>query len=59
MVVHPKLTAFRPTLSYLRLQTTQPLSDKDLYEKIRKTVLNKHELQVFEAFLIFNKYVYF
>lgn len=47
---------FRPTLSYQRLQTFQPLTDKDLYEKIRKTVSNKHELQVLEALLIFNKY---
>lgn len=46
-----------PTLSYQRLQTFQPLTDKDLYEKIRKTVSNKHELQVFEALLIFNKNV--
>ncbi|KAF9778587.1 NADH-dependent glutamate dehydrogenase [Thelephora terrestris] len=46
-----------PTLSYQRLQTFQPLSDKDLYEKIRKTVSNKHELQVLEALLIFNKNV--
>ena len=50
------LTQVRPTLSYQRLQTFQPLTDKDLYEKIRKTVSNKHELQVLEALLIFNKY---
>lgn len=47
----------RPTLSYQRLQTFQPLSDRDLHEKIRKTVSNKHELQVLEALLIFNKSV--
>ncbi|KAG5637874.1 hypothetical protein H0H81_002837 [Sphagnurus paluster] len=46
-----------PTLSYQRLQTTQPLSDEELYDKIRRTVPNKHELQVLEAFLIFNKHV--
>lgn len=49
----------RPTLSYQRLQTAQPLSDAELYDKIRRTVPNKHELQVLEAFLIFNKYAIF
>lgn len=48
----------RPTLSYQRLQTTQPLTDQELYEKIRKTAANKHELQVLESFLIFNKCVF-
>ena len=47
----------RPTLSYQRLQTEQPLTDQELHDKIRKTVLNKHELQVLESFLIFNKCV--
>ncbi|KDQ62057.1 hypothetical protein JAAARDRAFT_170205 [Jaapia argillacea MUCL 33604] len=46
-----------PTLSYQRLKTEQPLSDQELHEKIRKTVANKHELQVLESFLIFNKHV--
>jgi len=46
-----------PTLSYQRLQTTQPLSDSELYDKIRRTVLNKQDLQVLESFLIFNKHV--
>ncbi|KAF9813238.1 hypothetical protein IEO21_05724 [Rhodonia placenta] len=46
-----------PTLSYQRLQTQLPLSDQDLHDKIRKTVPNKHELQVLESFLIFNKHV--
>ena len=32
-----------------------PLSDAELYDKIRRTVTNKHELQVLESFLIFNK----
>jgi glutamate dehydrogenase len=44
-------------LSYQRLQTFQPLTDKDLHDKIRKTVSNKHELQVLEALLIFNRCV--
>ncbi|KAH7885197.1 NADH-dependent glutamate dehydrogenase [Phlebopus sp. FC_14] len=44
-----------PTLSYQRLQTTQPLSDEELYHKIRRTVPNKQDLQVLESFLIFNK----
>ncbi|THH30597.1 hypothetical protein EUX98_g3609 [Antrodiella citrinella] len=46
-----------PTLSYQRLHTQQPLSDQELYDKIRRSVPNKHELQVLEAFLIFNKHV--
>ncbi|KAH9831374.1 NAD-dependent glutamate dehydrogenase [Rhodofomes roseus] len=46
-----------PTLSYQRLQTHQILSDQELYDKLRKTVPNKHELQVLESFLIFNKHV--
>ncbi|KAI0770618.1 NAD-dependent glutamate dehydrogenase [Fomes fomentarius] len=46
-----------PTLSYQRLRTQMPLSDAELYDKIRRTVTNKHELQVLESFLIFNKNV--
>ncbi|KIM85567.1 hypothetical protein PILCRDRAFT_816763 [Piloderma croceum F 1598] len=46
-----------PTLSYQRLQTHQPLSDAELYDKMRRTVSNKHELQVLESFLVFNKHV--
>lgn len=48
---------WRPTLSYQRLHTTQPLTDEDLHDKMRRAVPNKHELQVLEAFLIFNKRV--
>ncbi|ETW82147.1 hypothetical protein HETIRDRAFT_384544 [Heterobasidion irregulare TC 32-1] len=59
MVHYPADEASRlmPTLSYQRLQTEQPLTDQELHDKIRKTVLNKHELQVLESFLIFNKCV--
>ncbi|EIN12308.1 NAD-specific glutamate dehydrogenase [Punctularia strigosozonata HHB-11173 SS5] len=46
-----------PTLSYQRLQTVQVLSDEQLYDKIRRTVPNKNDLQVLEAFLIFNKHI--
>ncbi|KAI0792961.1 NAD-specific glutamate dehydrogenase [Irpex lacteus] len=46
-----------PTLSYQRLQTVEVLTDQQLYEKIRRTVANKHELQVLESLLIFNKHV--
>jgi glutamate dehydrogenase len=46
-----------PTLSYQRLQTVQPLTDSELHDKIRRSVPNKHELQVLESFLIFNKHV--
>jgi glutamate dehydrogenase len=41
------------------LQTVQPLSDAELFDKIRRTVPNKHELQVLESFLIFNKYAFY
>ncbi|PPR04087.1 hypothetical protein CVT24_010660 [Panaeolus cyanescens] len=50
-------TNLGPTLSYQRLQTVQPLTDAELYDKIRRSVPNKHELQVLESFLIFNKHV--
>ncbi|TFK40459.1 NAD-specific glutamate dehydrogenase [Crucibulum laeve] len=50
-------SSLMPTLSYQRLQTVQPLTDEELYDKIRRSVPNKHELQVLEAFLIFNKHV--
>ncbi|KAL6305517.1 hypothetical protein BKA93DRAFT_778531, partial [Sparassis latifolia] len=56
-VIHAHADLLMPTLSYQRLQTQVPLSDEDLYDKIRKTVHNKHELQVLESFLIFNKHV--
>ncbi|KAJ7081614.1 NADH-dependent glutamate dehydrogenase [Mycena belliarum] len=46
-----------PTLSFQRLQTAQPLSDEELHDRIRRTVPNKHELQVLEAFLVFNKHI--
>ncbi len=46
-----------PTLSYQRLHATRPLSDEDLSEMLRKTASNKHDLQVLEAFLVFNKHV--
>lgn len=44
-----------PTLSYQRLRTNQVLSDEELYTRIKKTVPNKHDAQILEAFLIFNK----
>jgi glutamate dehydrogenase len=57
-----QLTCFlfvtRPTLSYQRLQTERPLSDQELHDRIRRTVLNKQDLQVLESFLIFNKYAF-
>jgi glutamate dehydrogenase len=49
--------SLKPTLSYQRLQTTQPLTDEELYDKIRRSVPNKQDLQVLESFLIFNKHV--
>lgn len=52
-------TECRPTLSYQRLRTEQPLSTEELHDKIRRTVPNKHEVQVLESFLIFNQFVVF
>ncbi|KAI8456081.1 Glutamate/Leucine/Phenylalanine/Valine dehydrogenase-domain-containing protein [Phakopsora pachyrhizi] len=46
-----------PTLSYQRLQTGTPLTDEELYSKIRKAAANSHDLQVLESFLVFNKHV--
>ena len=46
-----------PTLSFQRIKTEQPLSDEDLYAKIKRTASNAHAAQVLEAFLIFNKHV--
>ena len=47
----------RPTLSYQRLHTVQPLNDAQLYDKIRRTAPNKYVLQVLGSFLVFNKCV--
>ena len=49
---------YRPTLSYQRLRTEEHLSDEELYARIRRTVPNKHDSQVLESFLIFNKLVH-
>ena len=46
-----------PTLSFQRLKTEQPLSDEDLYLKIRKESANQHAFQILEALLVFNKHV--
>jgi glutamate dehydrogenase len=54
-LINRSICRCRPTLSYQRLQTEQPLSDQELYDRIRRTVLNKQDLQVLESFLIFNK----
>ena len=58
LIAFTDFSSKRPTLSYQRLQTVQPLTDSELYDKIRRTVPNKHELQVLESFLIFNKFVF-
>lgn len=44
-------------MSYQRLKLVQPLTDQELYDRIRRSVLNKQDLQVLESFLIFNKHV--
>ncbi|RXK35332.1 glutamate dehydrogenase [Tremella mesenterica] len=46
-----------PTLSFQRLRTEQPMTDEELYHKIRKTASNQHAQQILEALLIFNKHV--
>ncbi|RSH88031.1 NAD-dependent glutamate dehydrogenase [Apiotrichum porosum] len=46
-----------PTLSFQRIKTEEPLSDADLFAKIRKTASNPHAAQILEAFLVFNKHV--
>jgi len=46
-----------PTLSFQRLKTEQPLSDEELYAKIRKGASNQHAFQILEALLVFNKHV--
>ncbi|KAJ6480088.1 NADH-dependent glutamate dehydrogenase [Mycena vulgaris] len=45
-----------PTLSF-HMQTAQPLSDAELHDRLRRAVPNKHELQVLESFLVFNKHI--
>ncbi|KAI9573508.1 NADH-dependent glutamate dehydrogenase [Boletus coccyginus] len=58
MVHYPVVDdSLKPTLSYQRLQTSQPLTDEELYDKIRRSVPSKQDLQVLESFLIFNKHV--
>ena len=44
-------------MSSAPVRTQMPLTDAELHDKIRRTVTNKHELQVLESFLIFNKCV--
>jgi glutamate dehydrogenase len=46
-----------PTLSFQRIKTVQPLSDQDLYAKIKREATNSRAAQVLEALLIFNKHV--
>jgi glutamate dehydrogenase len=46
-----------PTLSFQRLKTEQPLTDEELYAKIRKGASNQHAFQILEALLVFNKHV--
>ncbi|KAG0011843.1 NAD-dependent glutamate dehydrogenase [Entomortierella chlamydospora] len=55
--VNPAVNSLQPTLSYQRLRTDTVLTEEELYEKIRRTTSNSHELMVFESFLIFNKHV--
>ncbi|KAL8278108.1 hypothetical protein RQP46_009568 [Phenoliferia psychrophenolica] len=44
-----------PTLSYARLKTGVVLSNDQLLATIKKTVLNKHDAQILESFVTFNK----
>ncbi|KAM0748372.1 NAD-specific glutamate dehydrogenase [Meredithblackwellia eburnea MCA 4105] len=44
-----------PTLSYARLKTGAVLNDEELAATIKKTVTNKHDQQILESFITFNK----
>ena len=44
-----------PTLSYQRLHSGHVLSDDELAARIRKTVTDRHDLEIFEALMVFNK----
>ncbi|KAJ7904791.1 NAD-specific glutamate dehydrogenase [Mycena leptocephala] len=60
ILAHPeliRLSTMPQTLSYQRLQAAAPLSDGELADRLRRAVPNKHELQVLEAFLVFNKHI--
>ena len=46
-----------PTLSYQRLHVNQILSEEELGNKLRKSALNSHDLQVLQSFMTFNKAV--
>ncbi|EJU02932.1 NAD-dependent glutamate dehydrogenase [Dacryopinax primogenitus] len=54
---HEEATRLGPTLSYLRMQVDHPLTDEELYTKIRRTMPNEHDQQVLTSFLVFNKHV--
>ncbi|KAJ7906544.1 hypothetical protein B0H13DRAFT_2333386 [Mycena leptocephala] len=41
------------TLSYHRLQAAATLTDAELADRLRRSMPNKHELQVLEACLVF------
>lgn len=45
----------RPTLSYARMKTGTVMSNDELVAHIKKTVLNKHDAQILESFVTFNK----
>ncbi|GMK59497.1 hypothetical protein CspeluHIS016_0801030 [Cutaneotrichosporon spelunceum] len=60
MVHYPaadEASQLNPTLSYQRIKTVEPLSDEDLYHKIKREAANSRAAQVLEACLIFNKHV--
>ncbi|KAK7001846.1 NAD-specific glutamate dehydrogenase [Favolaschia claudopus] len=45
------------TLSYQRLTAAAPLSDVELADRLRRAVPSKHDLQILEAFLVFNRHI--
>ncbi|KXS12524.1 NAD-dependent glutamate dehydrogenase [Gonapodya prolifera JEL478] len=55
--IQPKEATIRPSLSFQRMQTYQPLTDEEIAEKIKHTVQNTHERMVFDAILAFNNHV--
>jgi glutamate dehydrogenase len=48
---------FIPTLSYQRLQVDRVMDEKELREKIERTVSNENQQKVMLQFLTFNSHV--
>ena len=53
----PGKAALRPSLSYQRIKTDEVLTDDDIVGRIRQTVENEHEHEIFRAILVFNQHI--